>query len=427
MRRLIIPFIPFIAAAFIGISAASAQTPKDVRAVAKQGQSAIPTVAQYLNSPTLDTRIEVIKQLIAIGGKDTIDPLIRGTQDADPEVQIRATDGLVNFYMPGYVRQGLGSSVVRAGASLRARFSDTNDQVIEGFVTVRPEVIAALGKLARGGASMDARANACRAIGILRGQAALPDVIEALRTNDNRVMYEGLVAVQKIRDPSAGPRITYLLRDLDDRVQAAAIEAVGLLRTTEARTALRDIVNHPRNNKSERAALASLAFIPEAQDRALFQRYLGSKDDRLRASADEGLGRIGDRADKGALEQSWKNEEKMLPRLASAFGLTMDGNLDLGDEAPFRYLINTLNSVAYRDVAAAYLIEAARRPEVQKTLYKLLEQGSRDEKIQLSRVLSASGDEGSVPYLEKMSRDNDGEVAQEGLRALRSLRARLKI
>jgi HEAT repeat protein len=253
----------------------------------------------------------------------------------------------------------------------------------------------------------------------------VPDLIDALRTKDNRVMYEALVAVQKVGDPAAGPKIVYLLRDLDDRVQSAAIEDVGLLRTAEARPALRDIVNHPRNNKAERSALAALAFMPEAQDRALFQRYLTSNDDKLRASADEGLARAGDPADKATLEKSWKGEEKMLPRLASAFGLVMLGNLDLSDEAPFRYLINTLNQAAYHEIAVAYLSEAARRPEVRNALYKPLEQGTRDEKIQLARVLSASGDEGSVPYLEKISRDTDSEVAAEGLRALRSLRARL--
>src|SRR5215467_5721711 len=103
----------------------SAQTPKDVRAVAKQGPTAIPTVAQYLNSAAVDTRVETVKQLIALGGKDIIDPLIRATHDADPEVQIRATDGLVNYYLPGYVRQGLGSSVIRAGASIKAKFNDS--------------------------------------------------------------------------------------------------------------------------------------------------------------------------------------------------------------------------------------------------------------------------------------------------------------
>ena len=42
------------------------------------------------------------------------------------------------------------------------------------------------------------RANACRAVGILRGQAAVPDLIESLRTKDNRVMFEALLAMQKI-------------------------------------------------------------------------------------------------------------------------------------------------------------------------------------------------------------------------------------
>ena len=407
--------------------ASLAQTPKDVRAVAKQGPSAIPTVAQYLNSQAVDTRLETIKQLIALGGKDTIDPLIRGTRDTDSEVQIRATDGLVNYYLPGYVKQGLGSTVIRAGAAVRARFSDTTDQVIDACVLVRPDVIAALGQLARGGSSMDSRANACRAVGILRGQAAIPDLLEALRTKDNRVMYESLVAMQKIRDPEAGPRVVYLLRDLDDKVQSAAIETVGLLRAKEALPSLRNIVSSPRNKNAERSALAALAFMPEAGDRSLLLGYTNAKDDRLRASADEGLGRIGDPADKPALERAWHDEEKMLPRLAAAFGLTLGGNLDLGEDAPFRYLINTLNSAAYKEISQAYLTEAARRNDVRNALYKPLEQGTRDEKIQLSRILAASGDEASIPYLEKTSRDADREVAQEGLRALRSLRARLKV
>jgi hypothetical protein len=70
-------------------------------------------------------------------------------------------------------------------------------------------------------------------------------------------------------------------------------------------------------------------------------------------------------------------------------------------------------------------VEAAREPKVLAALYGPLDQGTRDEKIYLARVLAASGDAGSVPVLEKASRDTDKDVAQEGLRALRSLRARL--
>lgn len=417
----------FISALLLSALLLPAQTPKDVRAVAKQGPTAIPTVAQYLNSTAVDTRVETIKQLIILGGKDIIEPLIRGTHDVDPEVQIRATDGLVNYYMPGYVKTGLGSTVVRAGVAIKARFSDSNDQVIDGFVLVRPEVITALGQLARSGSSMDSRANACRALGILRGQAAVPDLIEALRTKDNRVMFESLIALQKVRDPEAGPRVAYLVRDLDDKVQGAAIETVGVLRARDALPALRNILASPRNKNAERAALSALALMPDPNDRALLSSYLNAKDDKQRSYAAEGLGRIGNAADKPALEKTWHEEEKMLPRLAAAFSLTLMGNLELSTEAPLRYLINTLNLVAYRDVAQAYLIEAARKGEVLNALYNPLEQGTRDEKIQLSRILAVSGDAASIPFLEKISRDADNEVAQEGLRALRSLRARLKV
>jgi len=299
MRRLIPLCLLLPVAAF----AQTNPTPKDVRTVAKDGQTAIPRLALYLNSPALDTRVEVVKQLTDLGGKDSLDPLIAASHDPDPEMQLRAIDGLVNFYLPGYVRQGPAASVVRAGYAIKAKFSDTNDQIIDGFVTVRPEVVAALGKLASGGNGMEVRASACRAIGILRGQAAVPDLTEALRTKDNAVMYEALVAIRKIRDPAAGPKITYLLRDLDDRIQSAAIEDAGLLQAKEGLPALRGIVASPRGSKAERSALGAIAMMPEPVDRAVFQRYLTSKDDRLRAAAVEGLGRIGDAGDRAAIDR----------------------------------------------------------------------------------------------------------------------------
>ncbi len=421
MRR-VLPLLLSIAAAGF------AQTPKDVRQTAKQGPNAIPTVAQYLNSGDADTRLEAVRQLINLGGPQTIDPLIRATRDSDPEIQIRATDGLVNYYLPGYVKQGFGSSLSRMGDAVKARFNNTNDQTIDGFVIVKPEVISAIGALARGGVNMNVRANACRAIGILRGQAAIPDLLAALNTKDNTVMVEALVAIEKIRDPSVGPKITYLLRDLDDRVQATAIDTAGVLRDKEGLPTLRDIVNHPRNKRAEREALAAIALMPEAQDRALLSRYIEAKDDKMRAAAAEGLGRIDDPADIPVLEKIWNAEdEKMLPRLASAFGLVMQGKLDTSQDAPLRYLINTLNQASYHDVAYAYLVEAARRPQVRAALYQPMVEGSRDEKIYLARVFALSGDQAAVPYVDKISRDNDPDVSSEGLRALRSLKARLGI
>jgi len=238
-------------------------------------------------------------------------------------------------------------------------------------------------------------------------------------------MYEALVAIRKIRDPEAGPRITYLLRDLDDRIQGVAIETAGLLQAKDGLPALRGIVASPRGSKAERAALGAIALMPEPVDRPLLQRFLASKDERLRAAAVEGLGRIGDPGDHAAIDKVWKDDDKMPPRLASAFAITLTGNLDTAESAPFRYLLNTLNSAAWRETAAAYLTEAARNPKVLAALHQPLVSGTRDEKIQLARILAVTGDASAVPWLDKLSRDNDSMVAQEGLRALRTLRGRL--
>ncbi len=411
----------------VAVAAAAAQDlrPKDVRELAKGGSNALPKLQELLKNPDPDIRVEAVKAITEIGTQRSLDPLILATQDNDPEVQIRATDGLVNFYLPGYVQTGLGASLKRVGGSIKAKFTDTNDQVVDPYVMARPEVIAALGKLARGGADMEVRANAARAIGILRGKDAVPDLIEAIHTKDSAVIYESLNALQKIRDQSAAPRITFLLRDLDPKVQIAAIETTGLLQNKEALPDLVDALNRARDAKVRRAALTAIAMLPAESSRALYSRYLTDKDDKMRAGAAEGIARLRNPADLPMLEKAWQDEGKTPPRLALAFAQVMLGKLDTAEFSPLTYLINTLDSASYREVAQAYLIELARDERVRMALYASLNNATKDEKIGLARVLARSGDKESVSYLQKLSNDSDNEVAQEGQRALRTLQARL--
>src|SRR6185503_6131990 len=131
--------------------------PKDVRELAKGGSNAIPQLQALLKNQDLNIRVEAVKSIVEIGTQRSLDPLIEATSDADAEVQIRAADGLVNFYLPGYVRTGFSAKLQRAGTTIKGKFTDTNDQVIDPYVQTRPDVIAALGKLARGGISMESR------------------------------------------------------------------------------------------------------------------------------------------------------------------------------------------------------------------------------------------------------------------------------
>ena len=399
--------------------------PKDVREIAKGGANAIPKLQDLLKNPDPQIRIEAVKGITDIGTQHSLDPLILATQDNDPEVQIRATDGLVNFYLPGYVQTGLGASIKRVGGTIKSKFTDTNDQVVPSYVVARPEVVTALGRLAHGGGTMEVRANAARAIGILRGKEAVPDLIQAIHTKDSAVIYESLNALQKIRDQSAAPRITFLLRDFDPKVQVAAIETTGLLQNKEALPDLVEALNRTRDAKVRRAALTATAMLPDESSRPLYARYLTDKDENLRAAAAEGYARLRNPADLPMIEKAWGDEGKTPARLGMAFAQVMLGKLDVSEFSPFTYLINTLDSGAYRDVAQAYLIELARDARVRSALYAPLETGTKDEKIGLAGVLARSGDKDSVPHLQRLSSDTDNDIAKEGQRALRALQARL--
>src|SRR3954453_16837763 len=138
---------------------------KAIKDLAKTGPESIARIQPYLADPSLDVRTEAVKAIVDVGGPRSLEPLVHATRDNDAEVQIRAVDGLVNFYSPGYLKSGLTGTLKRAGTSISGKFTDTNDLVVEPYVEVRPEVITALGKVASGGASMTSRANAARALG----------------------------------------------------------------------------------------------------------------------------------------------------------------------------------------------------------------------------------------------------------------------
>jgi hypothetical protein len=394
--------------------------------MAAQGQDAIPKIIPYLRDVDTTVRLEAVKALDEIGGPKTIDALVEAARDNDPEIQIRAADGLVNVYLPGYLKTGLSGTLRRAGDTVRAKFTDTNDQIIDPFVEVPLPVIEVLGRQARGGVSMDSRANAARAVGILRGRAAIPDLLEALNSKDGRLMYESLVALQKIRDPAAGPGLAFLLRDLDEKVQVAALQATGILGNHRAAPDVREVIDRGLTPRARREALSALAMLAEPADRGIFLRYLADRDDGLRAAGAEGLARLKNPADRIVLDKTFEAERSANARLSMAFAEVSLGNLQMSEFSPLQYLINNLNVKAYRNVAIAFLTELARDSDVRQAIYPVLTHATRDEKTGMSIVLSRAGERDSEPFLEALLKDSDPEVMQEGTRSLRTLRTRVR-
>ncbi|MEO8027196.1 MAG: HEAT repeat domain-containing protein [Bryobacteraceae bacterium] len=400
---------------------------KAVREYAKQaGPELIPKLVPYLHDTDTGVRIEAVKAIISIGGRTTLEPLIAATKDPDPEVQIRATDGIVNFYVPGYAKEGgLSASLRRVGSAIKAKFDEQNAIVIDPFLHILPEIPPALGALVRGASSMESRANAARALGVLRGKDAIEDLYDALRSKNTNLMYESIMALQKIRDPEAGPRIRFLLRDLDEKVQLAAVETTGLLQNLRSAPDLRDVLEHDPSKNVRRAALTSLAMLPVEDNRSDYARYFRDRDDAMRAAAAEGYARLKNPADRPMLEKAFADERKQNPRLSIAFALVNVGDHDFTEFSPLRYLVNTLNTKAWRGVARAFLTELCRAVEIRQTVYAVMNSGTKDERTQLAQVLAVTGDRDTLQYLQPLASDPDPDVAAEGLKALRTLKARL--
>lgn len=399
---------------------------KRARDLSKQGSTALPQLADLLGDANVPVRIEAVKAIVDIGTVRSLDPLVRAAGDADPEVQIRAADGLVNFYLPGYIKTGFSSKLKRIGTSIQGKFTDTNDQVIPAYVVPRADIITVLARQVSNGTAPEVKENAARALGILRGKAALPELTAALRTKQDGLLYESLVAMRKIGDQESAPAAAFLIRDLNDRVAIAAIEVTGVLLNRTAADDLRRLLDRDRTTKVKRAALDSLAMMADESNRPTFQRFFNDKDDGLRAGAAEGIGKLKNRADVPALEKAFADERKMSARLSQAYALVLLGKRDLGEFSPLRYLVNGLNSKMYKGVAQPLLIVLARDPDVLKILNASFTQWNRDERIGLAGVLAESGDTSSVPLLEGMTKDPDPEAAQEAMRAFRSLKARLR-
>jgi HEAT repeat protein len=398
-----------------------------VRNLGKQDDAtAITALTPSLSDPDRQVRLEAVKAIVKIGGEASLEPLVKATHDSDPEVRIRATDGIVNQYVPGYVaNNSLSGIFVKGTRQVKSFFSSRNDQVVDPDVKVRPDVAQALTEEIGDGVNMEPRTNAALAAGILRCKQAVPALVHGLSTINSDMIFESLIALQKIQDPSAGPAVNPRARDLDERVQLTALETIGILRSKDAAPDLHYVLVNGKNAKIRRAALEALAMLGLPGDRETFQRYSDNKDPDLRAAALEGLGRIREPADGPALQAAYdENNAGWQVHAAAAFALVSEGKVDMGEFNPLPYLIECLNSKNRASTANAYLVELAKHQEVRDALVKALPNGSKDQKIGLCSVLALSESDDAVAGLSSLSKDIDPDVAFAASRAVRILQAR---
>ena len=405
--------IAFTVTTHVHVEARAAQAPPS------GGSSDLAVISAQLQDESEDVRAGAILALVKLHEESGKQLLIDATEDANVSVQAMAVDGLVDFYLPGYAKTDAMKSAKSFVGNLRSRFKDTTDQIVPAYLEVDPETVSAISKLVGGGASPESRANAARAMGVLRGGSSLEALLEGAAASNSVLVLECLLAIKKIGDPAAGPRVESLLDSSDSKIQEAAIQTIGQLRYADAAPELARLVSGKGKLRVRSLALVALAKIADPAQRELFLQNLAHKDKELRAAAAEGLGRVGGDDDLGAVERQLGAEKTDSARLSLSFAAVNLGNL-----VPLGTLVRGLESRVHRLEARPFLLELSRKEEILDRLYVSLAAGTAQQRRHLAYVIGQSGTEDSVPYLKNLSGDGNKDVVTEAEEAIKLIEAR---
>jgi HEAT repeat protein len=385
-----------------------------------QDVTAIPALAVALSDPSEKVRRAVVLALAQMRQPESLDALIKASQDTNEEICVLAVQSLVGYYTGSVPSPGFAGFVKKNWQRAKGHFNPDTTRIDPG-VSVEPKVMTALDAALKGTRSNRASREAAKGLGILVARAAVPDLIKAAHSSDETLSLEALNALSKIADRSAGAPLVDLLDSPDREIKQQASVTIGILRTGQAVPKLQTIFENDTDQKSKEKAMEGLAYLGAPVSIPLFTKALGSDDKVMRTSAAEGLARAADPKVLPELEKAVLAERDAEVKLAIEFAITALGKLDY-----LSHIVNELPSKTRGDVAQPYLIELARTPGFLPKLYPYLQSPNAGVRKRLCTVLMFSGDQTSLDQLDRLSHDPNGDVTAEALRAKRGIRARLE-
>jgi HEAT repeat protein len=291
-----------------------------------------------------------------------------------------------------------------------------SDTVVEPDVPVDASVVTAL--RARMSDSEDRiRRNTSRGLGILHGEAAIPELLVAVgQDRDPEVRFEAVRALRKIGNPSVGDRLLPMLNLNMDKVRNELITTLGSLKYRGAVPELTRIFEQGKPaERSRTLALSALADIADPSSRPVFLGAKADKDVGIRLYANEGLARLGDSSLGTMMSADRLVEKNLRVQAAQAFGL-----LRMGREEYLEELVRALGRPTTRDLAREYLLET--QPAQRPALFAI-QAKSAIVRAELADVIGLMGDRSALPALQELERDSDRGVARNAERAVRRITA----
>jgi HEAT repeat protein len=386
----------------------------------KQGdRTTIPALADALKDASPKVRREVVLSLADFHLSEVLPSIELATKDADDGVRMTAIQCLYGFYTGNLPPTGW-TGFMKKNWQWAASHFEMDDSRIDPGVNVDPTVITTLVGITKNSRAKADIRQATKGLGILLAKSASPDLVITAHSSDIDLSLEALNSLQKIKDRDSGPKLIDLLDSSNKEIKRSACVTVGILGTKDAVAKLQAIFQNDTDLKDRIAALQGLAFIGDKVSTQLFTQALWHENKDIRQAAAEGLAHVADPQSLNELKKAEMAEKDGGAKLAIEFALAA-----LGQDIELNGLVTELGSKGRPDAARAYLIELTRNPANLTKIYPFLQSPDSTIRKRLCVVLMYSGDQSSLPQLDRLSRDPDSEVASTAIKAKRAIRSRV--
>ena len=378
-------------------------------------RDAVPALVEaYRNEPRRDIRASIIAALGQIRDRSAIPALTEALlTDFQKEVRLQAVDSLLRLYIPVADDRGLFSFI----SDLRSVFTEEEQLIVAANEYVDQTVKEALVEALRTDFDWEVRVAMVNALGSLRAVDQLPAMIEELEGPRHREDWEVRIALTRnlgrLGSLEAGPVLTRLIRDEDERVVHEAIRAVGRVGYRAAFSELSDLFKSSYEGEVRDLSLESIALLREPEAVTLFEPLLDSDEDFYREMSAQGLARLD--YDASAFAERITTEDDAAVRMALAFGLVTSGHGE--------HLAEIVDALDGRrdDQAEIYLFELGAYEGHLSQIYPHLGNPDSDIRVKLLRVLGNIGDPEARPYIQPLTEDRDTDVVAAAVEALRRL------
>lgn len=370
-------------------------------------ESAVAALAGVAEDPERAVRRAAIGSLAALRRPDAAPVLLRFLEDEERDHRREALTGLVAIHG----REAPAGFSTRALNWLMRRDAEF---VLDPLRPVDPVVVERIGGRLTGDDDREVRRRAAVGLGALGSAASIAALGSAAASDpDDEVAREAVRSLGELGGEEAGELLFQFLGD--DRLRRTALEALGETPHPAAAERLIGIYDEDPEGGDGLRALVALARSGTPLARGTLYHELASRDDRRRAAAAAGIGRLGDETLVDGLIRDFLREEDRRVQLAFCFSLARLGEMPFVDR-----LVLSLADSADAEVARAYLIELGAPLVDELTAY--LDDPDRNVRLALVDLLERLGDPAAAPALEAFAARADDQAAARARLAVRRLR-----